>query len=100
MIHSFRANLLMRIWTGLLLLMVAALMGSIVADATGQPRPTNDCEHSPQNLPAQRQCSRHACWVCETRAPATRDGPPVCASPMEQWTAATGMRQREAQTRP
>ena len=36
MIYNFRANLLMRFWLGLLLLMVAALIGSIVASATGQ----------------------------------------------------------------
>ena len=36
MIYSFGTCLLMRLWTGLLLLMVAALIGSIVASATGQ----------------------------------------------------------------
>ena len=36
MIYSFRANLLMRIWTGLLLLMVAMLIGVIVTNATGK----------------------------------------------------------------
>jgi hypothetical protein len=35
MIYSFRTNLLMRVWTGLLLLMVAMLIGAIVANATG-----------------------------------------------------------------
>jgi hypothetical protein len=36
MIYSVRANLLMRIWAGLLLLMVAMLIGAIAANATGQ----------------------------------------------------------------
>jgi hypothetical protein len=36
MIDSFHANLLMRIWTGMLLLMVAMLSGSIIANASGQ----------------------------------------------------------------
>ena len=36
MIYSFRANLLMRIWTGILLLMVAMLIGAIIANASGQ----------------------------------------------------------------
>ena len=36
MIYSFRANLLMRVWTGLLLLMVAMLIGVIVTNATGK----------------------------------------------------------------
>ena len=36
MIYSFSANLLMRIWAGLLLLMVAMLGGSIIANASGQ----------------------------------------------------------------
>jgi hypothetical protein len=36
MIYSFRTNLLMRVWTGLLLLMVAMLMGVIVTNATGK----------------------------------------------------------------
>ena len=35
MIYSFRTNLLMRVWTGLLLLMVAMLIGVIVTNATG-----------------------------------------------------------------
>jgi cation transporter-like permease len=35
MMYSFRANLLMRVWTGLLLLMVAMLIGVIVTNATG-----------------------------------------------------------------
>jgi cation transporter-like permease len=35
MIYSFRASLLMRVWTGLLLLMVAMLIGVIVTNATG-----------------------------------------------------------------
>ena len=36
MIYSYRANLLMRVWTGLLLLMVAMLIGVIVTNATGK----------------------------------------------------------------
>ena len=36
MIYSVRANLLMRIWAGLLLFMVAMLIGAIAANATGQ----------------------------------------------------------------
>ena len=35
MIYSFRTSLLMRVWTGLLLLMVAMLIGVIVTNATG-----------------------------------------------------------------
>ena len=35
MIYSFRTNLLMRVWTGLLLLMVAMLIGVIVTNSTG-----------------------------------------------------------------
>jgi len=38
MIYSFRANLLMRIWTGLLLLFVAMLMGGMIADVDGRAR--------------------------------------------------------------
>ena len=36
MIYSFRTNLLMRVWTGLLLFMVAMLIGVIVTNATGK----------------------------------------------------------------
>ena len=36
MIYSFRANLLMRIWTGLLLFWVAMLIGYIIANSSGQ----------------------------------------------------------------
>ena len=36
MIYSVRANLLMRIWTSLLLFMVAMLIGAIAANAIGQ----------------------------------------------------------------
>jgi hypothetical protein len=36
MIYSFRTNLLMRVWTGFLLLMVAMLIGAIVVDASGK----------------------------------------------------------------
>ena len=36
MIYTFRPHLLMRIWTGLLLLLVAMLMGGIVAGADRQ----------------------------------------------------------------
>ena len=35
MIYSFSTSLLMRVWTGLLLLMVAMLIGAIVTNATG-----------------------------------------------------------------
>jgi hypothetical protein len=36
MIYSFHTNLLMRVWTGLLLFMVAMLIGVIVTNATGK----------------------------------------------------------------
>jgi cation transporter-like permease len=36
MIYSFHTNLLMRVWTGLLLLMVTMLIGVIVTNATGK----------------------------------------------------------------